>query len=99
MIYDPDSAVCTCGHDAIFRQIVHYSYPRGEFLPEADDPWRVHGGGYSIRTCGNPHCEPVALEVCRGQIIDDCVLTPRSWLPSGLTADQMAGLVLGVASC
>ena len=98
MIYDPDdSGVCTCGHDAIFRQHVRYSYPRDEFLPEAVDPWRVHGGGYSIRTCGNPECEQVALENCRGQIIDDCVLLPHPWMPSGLSAEQMAGLELGIA--
>ena len=97
MIYDPeDGAVCACGHDAVFRQFVRYSYPRAEHLPEAADPWRIHGGGYSIRTCGNPECEPAALETCREQIIDNCVLQSRPWLPSGLSVEQMAGLELGV---
>jgi hypothetical protein len=100
MIYEPESTVCACGHDAIFRQPVHYSYPRAVWLPEAThDPWRIHGGGYSIRTCGNPQCEPAVLGKLREQIIDDHVLTPRPWLPSGLSAEQMTELVLEVAPC
>jgi hypothetical protein len=87
---------CICGHEAIFKQYVHYQYPRTEWLPGADDPYRVHGGGYSIMTCGNPQCELGALLACRVQIIDGFVFTPRPHLPSGLSAEQMAGLELEV---
>ena len=94
MIYEPDSAVCACGHDAIFRQHVRYSYPRDVFLQEAADPWRVHGGGYSIRTCGNPGCAEAAIADCRVRIIDDSVLLPHAWLSS----EQIDGLELEIAS-
>mgnify|MGYP001604594644 CR=1 FL=1 len=42
---------------------------------------------------------PQQVETCREQIIDDHVLTPRPWLPSGLSAEQMAELVLEVTPC
>jgi len=85
---------CACGSPVTLRLFVNYTYPRAEYLAEAGDPWRVHGGGYSMWTCGNPACEPDALLAVREQIIDDHVLLPHSWLPCGLSAEQMAGLEL-----
>jgi hypothetical protein len=89
---------CACGGPVILRLFVHYAYPRAEYLPEAADPWRVQGGGYSMWTCGNPQCEPDALLAVREQIIDHFVLNPRSWMPCGLSAEQMAGLELYVGA-
>lgn len=89
---------CACGSPVTLRLYVDYSYPRAEYLPEAMDPWRVHCGGYSMWTCGNPRCEPDALLACREQIIDNFVLTPRPWMPCGLSAEQVAGLELRVTS-
>jgi len=87
---------CACGHEAVLRLFVHYRYPRAEWLPEAVDPYYVHGGAGSIETCGNPQCEADAFLACRERIIDNHVLMPGSWMPSGLSAEQMAGLELQV---
>jgi len=89
---------CSCGHEAIFKQYVRYKYPRSEWLPDAMDPYYVHGGGRSIETCGNRFCERAALVACREQIIDSHVLDQCSWLPCGLSTEQMAGLELEVSS-
>ena len=89
-------SACVCGQPVTMRLCVHYKYPRTGWLPEAADPYYVRGGGYSLTTCGNPQCEPDALLACREQIIDGFVFTPRPYLPSGLSAEQVAGLELEV---
>jgi len=89
---------CACGKPATVKQHIHYKYPRSEWLPEAVDPYYVHGGGRSIETCGSRFCERAALVACREQIIDSHVLSPRSWLPSGLSAEQMASLELEMSA-
>ncbi len=77
---------CACGQMARVRLYVHYKYPRTNWLPGAMDPFNVHGGGYSIITCGNPQCEPDALLACREQIISS----------SGLSGERAVALELDV---
>ena len=97
MSYDPFAdTICVCGQPSTLKMYVRYKYPRTEWLPAAGDPYYVHGGGQSFTTCGNPHCEADAFLACRDEIIDHHVLTPRPWLPSGLGAEQLAGLELFV---
>ncbi len=91
------TVLCVCGQPAVIKLYVHHRYPRTEYLPEAVDPFYVHGGGWHIETCGNPACEPDALAVCREQIIDFYVLA-SGWMPCGLTGAQMAGLELSVSA-
>jgi hypothetical protein len=98
MIYESPSGeqwpFCACGSPLALRLFIHCRYPRTAYLPEAMDPWYVHGSGYSIEICGDPRCEPDALAACRTQIIDDYVLRALPWMPSGLTDEQIAGLEL-----
>jgi hypothetical protein len=87
------TVLCACGQPATLKLYVLHRYPRTEYLPEATDPWSVHGGGYSIEICDDPRCEPDALADCRTRIIDHSVL--RAWPgPSGLSDEQIAGLEL-----
>lgn len=88
----PVSESCACGRPAVLRLAVHYKYPRAGWLPEAMDPYFVHGGGLGIETCGDPQCEADAFLACREQIVDGHVL-----VPSALTAEQVAGLELQVS--
>ena len=90
---DTRATHCFCGQPAILQQSVHYSYPREQYLPEAKDPWSVHGGGYCIRTCSSPQCADAALADCRVRIIDDSVLLPHAWLSN----EQIDGLELEIA--
>lgn len=89
---DTRATHCFCGQAADVKQHVRYAYPREEHLPQAGDPWRVHGGGYCIRTCGNEKCTEAALADCRVRIIDDSVLLPHAWLSN----EQIDGLELEI---
>ena len=92
---DTRATHCFCGLPTVLEQHVRYSYPRAEYVPQAMDPWRVHGGGYCIRTCGNPQCNLDSREIadCRVRIIDDSVLVPHAWLSN----EQIDGLELEIA--
>jgi len=84
VIPDVWADICICGQPTTVKLYVHYKYPRTEYLPEAMDPHYVHGGGYSIETCGSPQCEPDAFLARREQIAD------------GLSSEQAAVLELQV---
>lgn len=87
------TVLCACGAPATVKLYVHHKYPRAGWLPEAADPWNIHGGGESIEICEDPRCEPDALLACRVRIIDHSVLRP--WPGScGLSDEQIAGLEL-----
>ena len=88
--------MCACGRMAVKTLSVRYRYLRAEPLPDAMDPHYVLGGGYRVSLCGNPFCERRAFVTCREEIIDHFVLNPRPGLPSGLSAEQMAGLEMEV---
>lgn len=86
--------LCACGQPAATTLHVHYKYPRREYLPEACDPWYVHGGGYHLLTCGDPACEASAYLAVREQIIDDMVML---WPPDLQPSDaQLAGVELAI---
>jgi hypothetical protein len=59
---------CQCGEPATERLTVRYRYPRAEPVPEAMDPYYVHGGG-GLGTCGSPACEAAAMLAHRAALI------------------------------
>jgi len=85
---------CACGEPSITRLHVHFSYPRKQHEPEATDPWRVHGGGYHVFTCGEIGCEAEAFSVIREKILGDLIKLGAFLGP--LTAEQLADVQLTV---
>jgi hypothetical protein len=50
---------CWCGEPIRSTVYMYFRYPRGDYQPEAADPWNVHGC-WPTPTCGSPACEAEA---------------------------------------
>jgi hypothetical protein len=62
-----------CGEPAPDRLTIRYRYPRPACIPEAADPWHVHGSR-SLRTCGSVACGAAALLAVIDEIISDAAI-------------------------
>jgi len=63
-----------CDGPVQHRLCVQYKYPRNDFLPEAVDPWYVHGSA-PLLTCGSPACGAVGLLSVIDRIVTDVAVT------------------------
>lgn len=68
-----------CGGPVIDRLSVQYRYPRDAYLPEAVDPWWVHGG-MPLLSCGSLACGAAALLAAIDKHITEIALAMRRLL-------------------
>jgi hypothetical protein len=62
-----------CGGPALDRLTVRYRYARDVIIPEAADPWYVHGGA-PLRSCGSTACGASALLAVMEEVITKVML-------------------------